>query len=128
MGAFCVFGISRTVCKTTAARNLPARLEGRDLSPEEWGAERDKRADRLFADSTKRVKISPELDAPQFCRDWLSADPANVRDAVVMVRGPKIDKHGNEVMKDGAVVETWLEYEGECKRLKIAPFVFAEAP
>ena len=128
MGAFCVFGISRTVCKTSAARTTPTR-EGKEPVPiDEWARRRDELADKLFADSTRRVKISPELDAPQFCRDWLAADPTNVRDTVLMVRGPKRDKQGNEVKKDGVVVETWLEYEGECARLKIAPYVFAEAP
>jgi hypothetical protein len=128
MGAFCVFGISRTVCKNTAARTTPTR-EGKEPVPiEEWSRRRDALAEKLFAINTRRVKISPELDAPQFCRDWLATDPSNVRDAVLMVRGPKRDKQGNEVKKDGAVVETWLEYEGECARLEIMPYVFAEAP
>lgn len=128
MGAFCVFGISRTVCKTTAARTTPTR-EGKEPVPiDEWSKRRDSLAEKLFADSTRRVKISPELDAPQFCRDWLRTDPDSVRDTVLMVRGPKVDKHGNLVTRNGVQVEAWLEYEGECKRLEIAPYVFAEAP
>lgn len=128
MGAFCIFGISRTVCKNTAARKTPTQIKGVGIPLEVWAANRDALADQLFTDSKKRVKVSPELDAPQFCYDWVAADPSNVRDTVLMVRGPKRDKLGNEVKKDGAVVETWLEYEGECARLKIAPYVFAEAP
>jgi hypothetical protein len=127
MGAFCVFGISRTVCKTLAARKTPER-EGREPVPiAVWAARRDALAEQLFIDSTRRVKISPELDAPQFCRDWLQADPGNVRDTVLMVRGPKVDKHGNAVTRNGIQVETWLNYEGECARLKITPYLFAEA-
>lgn len=119
MGAFCVFGISRTVCQSAAAKKVPTfNLETkRDLSPIEWARHRDELADKMFVESTRRVKISPELDAPQFCRDWLATGPGHVRDAVIMVRGPKRDKHGNEVHKAGAVVETWLPYEAECERL-----------
>lgn len=129
MGAFCVFGISRSLCKKAAEKKTltrerievaPGERERfRDLSPAEWAVKRDELAERMFAESTRRVKISPELDAPQFCRDWLSTDPGHVRDTEIMVRGPKRDKHGNEVKKDGAVVETWLEYKAECERLGI---------
>jgi hypothetical protein len=128
MGAFCVFGISRTVCKAAAARKTPTQEKGVGISPEEWGARRDALTEQLFVESTRRVKISPELDAPQFCRDWLQADPNHVRDTVLMVRGPKRDKHGNVVKRDGAIVETWLEYEGECARLHLTPYRFAEVP
>lgn len=119
MGAFCVFGISRTLCKIAATKKTPTydAKEKRDLSMEEWTARRDEMAEALFSDSTRRVKISPELDATQFCRDWLAVDPEHVRDTIVMVRGPKIDKHGNEVKKGGAVVKTWLDYASECERL-----------
>lgn len=124
MGAFCVFGISRTLCKATAAKKTPEydAKERRMLSPVEWAARRDEMADALYAETTRRVKISPELDAPQFCRDWLATDPDHVRDTVIMVRGPKTDKHGNEVKRNGATVETWLEYTAECARLKIEAF------
>lgn len=127
MGAFCVFGISRTVCKATAARTTPTR-EGKESVPiDEWARRRDALAEELFAEATRRVKISPELDAPQFCRDWLATDPGNARDTVLMVRGPKVDKHGNLVKRNGVQVETWLEYEKECARLEITPYAFAEA-
>jgi hypothetical protein len=121
MGAFCVFGISRTQCREAAARKTPTfDTEGkRDLSPVEWAVKRDELAEQMFAEATRRVRISPELDAPQFCRDWIAADPQHVRDTVIMVRGPKRDKHGAEVKKDGTTVETWLEYEAECERLGI---------
>lgn len=122
MGAFCVFGIGRTVCQAAAARKVPTiDLETRkNLTPAEWAVRRDALADQLFAEATRRVKISPELDAPQFCNDWIAADPSHVRDTVLMVRGPKLDKHGNRIIRDGAPVETWLDYRAECERLGIA--------
>ena len=122
MGAFCVFGISRTVCQAAAAKKVPPiDLETRkNLTPAEWAVRRDTLADQLFNEITRRVKISPELDAPQFCLDWIAADPAHVRDTVLMVRGPKLDKHGNRVIRDGVPVETWLDYRAECERLGIA--------
>lgn len=121
MGAFCVFGISRTLCKVSAAKKTPSydAKERRNLGLEEWAARRDELAETMFVEATRRVKVSPELDAPQFCRDWLAIDPGHVRDAVVMVRGAKIDKHGCEVKRNGAVVETWLEYATECERLNL---------
>ncbi|RFP32437.1 hypothetical protein D0T21_09555 [Duganella sp. BJB476] len=119
MGAFCVFGISRTVCKAAAARKVPTHEGKRNLTLEEWTGRRDALAEQMYADSTRRVKISPELDTPHFCRDWLLTDPGHVRDAVVMVRGPKRDKNGEVIVKDGAPVETWLEYSAECARLGI---------
>jgi adenylate kinase family enzyme len=119
MGAFCVFGISRTVCQAAAAKKTPTQDGKRNLTPVEWAARRDELAEQMFNQGGRRVKISPELDAPHFCRDWIAADPAHVRDTVLMVRGPKRDKHGNEVLKNGAPAETWLPYVDECKRLGI---------
>lgn len=121
MGAFCVFGVSHTLCKAAATKKTPSydSKKKRNLSREEWAARRDELAEAMFAEAKRRVKISPELDAPQFCRDWLAVDREHVRDPVVMVRGPKMDKHGNVVKRNGAVVETWLEYASECARLGI---------
>jgi hypothetical protein len=118
-GAFCIFGVSRSICKKVADKKTPTTVDRRDLSIEEWAEKRDAMAEELFNTATRLVRVSPELDTPHFCRDWLAADPGNVRDAVLMVRGPKRDKEGNPVMKNGAPVETWLNYEDECKRLKI---------
>ena len=122
MGAFCVFGISLSVCQAAAAKKTPTfdLEEDRAIGSVEWAARRDALAEQMFNQGGRRVKISPELDAPHFCRDWIAADPAHVRDTVLMVRGPKRDKHGNEVFKNGAPTETWLPYADECKRLGIA--------
>lgn len=121
MGAFCVFGISRAVCKVAAAKKIASYDEKakRNLSMEEWSAKRDELAEKLFLEGERRVKVSPELDAPQFCRDWIAVDPGQIRQPVIMVRGPKVDKNGAAVKRNGAVVETWLEYAAECVRLNI---------
>ena len=83
------------------------------------GGKRDALAEKMFKDATRRVKVSPELDTPQFCTDWLAISPGEVREAVIMVRGPKRDKNGDIVKRGGAVVETWLEYAAECARRNI---------
>lgn len=121
MGAFCVFGVSRSACLTSAQRRTPERDPKtlRAYSIGEWALLRDAMAEKLFNETTRLTKISPELDAPQFCRDWLAIDPDNVRGAIIMVRGPKMDKNGNPVKRNGVVVEIWLEYEAECARRNI---------
>ena len=87
--------------------------------PQNGGGKRDALAEKMFKDATRRVKVSPELDTPQFCADWLAISPGEVREAVIMVRGPKVDKNGSVVKRSGAVVETWLEYAAECARRNI---------
>jgi hypothetical protein len=113
MGAFCVYGISKGLCKATAAKKTSGwdKEEKRSLSMAEWTSRRDALAAQLFADGARRTKVSPEFDAPQFCRDWLAVSPGEVKLAMVMVRGPKVDKKGKPVMRGGAQVLTWLEYE-----------------
>ena len=95
MGAFCVFGISRSKCRKTAERKT-SNMEGKiGLTITEWARRVAELADHMFNDpEAKREKVSPELDAPQFCRDWLAAQEGEVRQPLIMVRGPKIDKHG----------------------------------
>ena len=113
MGAFCVFGVSRQVCRKLAEKSVPTfcPVQKRELTAPEWGARVAEEADRLFEQSEKQVRISPELDAPQFCRDWISASPRDVKLTRIMVRGPKVDKHGAVVMKDGVEALTWLPYD-----------------
>lgn len=113
MGAFCVFGVSRQVCRKQAEKNVPTRCPvlKRELTAPEWGARVAVEGDRMFEESEKQVRISPELDAPQFCRDWIAAAPGDVRLTKLMCRGPKIDKHGAQVLRDGVPVLTWLPYD-----------------
>lgn len=98
MGAFCVFGISRSACKAEATRRTPTYVsengERRELTMAEWAAARDQMAANLFEHGEKVARISPELDAPQFCQDWLAAGPSEVRSAVVMVRGGQGGQEG----------------------------------
>lgn len=113
MGAFCVFGVSRQVCRKTAEKNVPTRCPklGRELTAAEWGTRVFEETARIFAASEKQVRISPELDAPQFCRDWIAAQPGEVKLTKLMCRGPKMDKHGAPVIRDGVPVLTWLPFD-----------------
>lgn len=113
MGAFCVFGVSRSVCRKLAEKKVATFCPklGRELSPVEWGARVVAEGDRVFSESTKQVRISPEFDAPQFCRDWLAVSPAEVRLARIMVRGPKTGADDKPVIRKGVPVMTWLPYD-----------------
>jgi hypothetical protein len=115
MGAFCVFGVSRQQCRVKAEKKVPTMVgSGRDrraLPIAEWAQEVKVATDSLFITETRAVKISPEFDAPQFCRDWIAVVPRDVRLTQIMVRGPKVDKHGALVVKDGAPVMTWVPFD-----------------
>jgi hypothetical protein len=117
MGAFCVFGVSKGLCKTKAERKVPTHDKDlkRESSPAEWAVRRDAYAAQLFEQADRPVRISPEFDAPQFCSDWLAVSPGEVKLARVMVRGPKVDKNGKPVVKGGAPVLTWVEYTPQVK-------------
>lgn len=116
MGAFTVFGMSRSHCRKTAERTVSPHK----VNITQWAELVAAEADRLFEASTKQVRIAPELDAPQFCRDWIAAQPNEVKHTKIMCRGDKIDKHGAVVMRDGAAVQTWLDYD-EHKPVTIKP-------
>lgn len=120
MGAFCVFGMSRALARQKAEKKVetfvhetPPGAEKsvrRALSIAEWAQRVNERAAQIFDSTERAVKISPEFDAPQFCHDWLSVAPDQVKLAKVMVRGPKLDENGKEVVRGGAPVLTWVEY------------------
>jgi hypothetical protein len=116
MGAFCVFGVSKSACKAAADKAVLAIVirdgETTSLTIDEWRVKRDAMAAKLFEESEKPVRISPEFDAPQFCRDWMAAAPSEIKLAKVMVRGPKFDGGGKPVKRNGVQVMTWLEYTG----------------
>lgn len=115
MGAFCVFGVSKQALRKKAERLVPThmKIDGArmPLTAPEWGAKVAVMVDELFASSDKQVKISPEYDAPQFCVDWMSAAPLEIKSAKIMCKGDKIDKHGARIIKKGAVVQTWVAYD-----------------
>jgi hypothetical protein len=114
MGAFCVFGMSRTLARQKAEKKVPTMIgegkERRPLTPFEWGQLVQAKGAEIFDSAEKVVKISPEFDAPQFCRDWLAVSPGEVKLARIMVRGPKTDESGKPVLRNGAPVMTWHEY------------------
>lgn len=116
MGAFCVFGVSRAVCLAHAAKATPVfeTIDGnkkRYLTVTEWGGRRDALARQLFETTTKVEKISPELDSPAFCRDWLAVAPSQVRDTKIMARVAKEGLDGKPIMRKGTPVLTWAEYQ-----------------
>lgn len=121
MGAFCVFGVSRSHCRKQAEKNIltftieqlpyPPHTRRRELTISEWAGLVQAESARLFDESEKQVRISPELDAPQFCRDWVAAQPGETKLTKIMCRGDKIDKHGAVVLRDGAPAQTWLNYD-----------------
>ncbi|MGK5049500.1 hypothetical protein ACQ4WP_26930 [Janthinobacterium sp. GB4P2] len=123
MTAFCVFGISKSLCKKSAEKKqetfemvdgeglfLGKRVR-RNISIQEWAARRDALAATMFAETERRTQISPKFDAPQFANDWINSARSEVRDCIVMARGEKFDKHGGSIIKGGAPVMTWVEYD-----------------
>lgn len=132
MGAFCVFGVSRTLCRKQAEKNTPTYVVVNDrrqeLTAPEWGERVSAETDRLFAETIKQTRISPELDAPQFYQDWIAASPGEAKLTKIMCRGDKIDKHGAVVLRDGAPAQTWLDYDPAAERkIKAHPQQFAWA-
>jgi hypothetical protein len=115
MGAFCVFGVSKSLCRPRAEKKIPTVVgigkDARHLSIEEWSHEVKIQAESLFLTEQKLAKISPEFDAPQFCRDWFSVAPSEVRMARIMVRAQKLDENGKPVMRKGAPVMVWADFD-----------------
>lgn len=105
MGAFCVFGMSRTLARQKAERKVPTTTgEGKNRRPlpiGEWAQRVRETGAEIFDAAEKAVKISPEFDAPQFCRDWIAVSPSEVRLTKIMVRGPKLDDNGKPVLRKG---------------------------
>ncbi|MBV8660374.1 MAG: hypothetical protein JO142_21350 [Burkholderiales bacterium] len=116
MSAFCVFGVSRQICKTAAEKQvsiLSTGAAGRNYkTPEEWGKEVEGAASKIFEEATKIGRISPEFDTPQFCEDWIAVSPDQVRLTQIMVRVPARDKEGGVKMRKGVPVMAWTPYLG----------------
>lgn len=116
MGGFCVYGVSRTDCRKKAEKSTPAE-DGMTVS--EWDSVVRKQAEKLWI-SEKIVRISPEFDAPQFCRDWIAAGRDQVKLTKIMCQQQKKDRHGAISIKGGQPVMTWVEYDE--KSAPPAPF------
>ncbi len=106
MTSFCVFGISKSRCKLHAEK----KVSHIGMTASEWGDATRKMAATIFESQDRIEQISPEFDAPQFCEDWMQAQPGQIKNAVIMYRGPKIDKYGGVAMKKGAPAMAWIEY------------------
>lgn len=135
MTGFCVFGISKSLCKKLADKKqetfeyvdgqgaLAGKPVRRSFSIQEWAIKRDELAALMFAESVRRVQISPNFDAPQFARDWIESARFEVRDCIIMARGEKVDKHGGPIIKGGVPVMTWIEYDPS-KAMEFGPLKF----
>lgn len=111
MSAFCVFGMTEPLAKTLAARKAPPKKVLEQMNDEElrdWYEERAK----TILESSKHRQVSPEFDAPQFCRDWIELAQKTVKNngLRIMARGPKPDGKPNK--RTGKVPMTWLPYSG----------------
>ena len=79
MSTFAVFGMTRDFALAEARKKTPTtRIElvkgarvTVDLTPEEWEAAVQKRADEAMA-STRTVQLCKPFDAPQFARDFIA--------------------------------------------------------
>lgn len=116
MTAFCVFGITRSQCKKIAEEKTPTYSKElkRDFTKEEFAARVEEMAKELFEAGVRTKQISPAFDTPHFAEDWISIGikAGEIRDAKIMKRGTKTDKHGNlkSNKKTGLAVISWIPY------------------
>ncbi|USE78942.1 hypothetical protein NDR89_20105 [Cupriavidus gilardii] len=96
MSAFCVYGMSFTL----ALKRAEKKVSSVGLSMEDWRKQVHDAAEQILL-SAKPTQVSPTFDAPQFAQDWIEVAErtSRVHAPRVMVRAPKVDKHGN-VVKD----------------------------
>lgn len=138
MTAFCVFGVSKSMCKKLAEKKqetfehvdgegaLKGKRVHRNFSVQEWAIKCSALAEKMFAETERRTQISPKFDAPQFALDWIESARSEVRDCVIMARGEKVDKHGGPIIKGGMPVMTWIEYDPS-KVAEFGPLKFDSA-
>lgn len=103
-GAFAVFGRSRRKCRESAERTLDAKFlkdEKRFQTMAEWLIDVQAKADKSFERKT-RIRISPEFDTPDFCRDWIELAKDEIR--LPEIRHKKVEIIGNKSKT------TWTPY------------------
>lgn len=94
MGAFVVFGSSRTAAKKKAEREVIYGFDkklNRMISLAEWRDRVEARAKEIFG-TAKESPISPEFDAPQFCEDWIRIAKNSIRGECIKKRITEIDE------------------------------------
>jgi hypothetical protein len=114
MSGFCVFGVTRQDCLKRArakVRTIDPKTK-KELSPAEWAERVQVVADELF-NIAKSKQISPAMDSPQFCVDWIDVGErtGQIRGAKIMAKGKKVDAKGRERTRKGIPVIGWVPYE-----------------
>ena len=118
MSGFCVFGLSFNKCIEKAEKMVPVSIKSNGKSfciiQSKHSAYSILLADKLFKDDEVRLtKISPAFDAPQFAKEWMDiATKTNqARRMKIMVKGKKVDAKGADVIRKGAAVIVWIDYQ-----------------
>ena len=107
MGGFVVYGVSRMACRKKAEAATPVLHQ----TVVEWDTKVRELAEKHFDESDKKVRISPELDRPRFCEDWIADGAGQVKLTQIMCRGERIEKHGAVTIKGGQPVMTWIPFD-----------------
>lgn len=109
MSAFCVYGMTLPV----ALKRAEAKLRDSSISVEEWSAKVREVAEAILTQGAP-TQVSPTFDAPQFAKDWIEVArrTSRISGAKVMVRKPKVDKHGNGIVSKstGLPALGWAPY------------------
>ena len=121
MSTFAVFGMTRDFALAEARKKTPTtRIElvkgvrvTVDLTPDEWEAAVQKRADKVMA-GARTVQLCKPFDAPQFARDFIALcrNRGGCRDLTIKARAPEKDGHGQvRKTKKGAPMLSWQPYK-----------------
>ncbi len=121
MSTFAVFGMTRDFALAEARKKTPTtRIElvsgtrvTVDLTPDEWEAAVQKRADEVMA-GARTVQLCKPFDAPQFARDFIALcrNRGGCRDLAIKARAPEKDGHGRiRKTKKGAPMLSWQPYK-----------------
>jgi len=124
MSTFAVFGNSLFACEKKANKKVEFPLEIRDGngryirmgSGSERKRRRDSIANELFSQE-KIYQISQAFDAPQFAKEWIELGGDKIKNASIKCRVPKVDKLGRAVLRKGAPVLCWRDWD-EVKKEK----------
>ncbi|SDS24705.1 hypothetical protein SAMN05216198_1529 [Halopseudomonas litoralis] len=114
MSTFAVFGMTRGYAISSARRQVPTRIRGEDLTPEEWEAAVNIRADAIM-NGSRIIQLCKPFDAPQFAHEFirLMREQEECRDLCIRARAPKKDATGQPLKnkKTGAPVIGWQDWK-----------------